>query len=306
MCATDSDGNWTVAPATSTPDARLCMPQHLSSNPATFFVRTVQSTTGQGKGCRDIEIVVDSGSDSSCLPLSWGDVGIECANSQENFRDAQGHRITGSKTRMAVLQIGEVQFKERWLLSSVSRPLFSVGKLTKQGWNIIHDEHGVPHLTSPDASLRVPMHYCHNSLHTTGMISSLTACDDREPSVMALEVSGPWLALGDQFQEVTSGVYARRDMSDCLLDCTVPLTHLGVQFRTTLRQESTGWDVFELNTPLSSLESEAAFVPSRIHHIITIGSCNKVKIDELFGRVPPARRERASGDAESDAGLMSR
>ncbi|CAE7616396.1 GIP [Symbiodinium natans] len=104
--------------------------------------------------------------------------------------------------------------------------------------------------------------------------------------------------------EVTSGVYARRDMSDCLLDCTVPLTHLGVQFRTTLRQEASGWAVFELNTPLSSLDlSEASFVPSRIHNIITIGSCSKINIDELFGRVPPARRDHVSEDAESDAGL---
>ena len=308
MSATDGDEDWTVCdgvlPATATTDACLCTPHYPSSNPATFFVQTVQSTAGQQGGCRDIEIVVDSGSDASCLPLSWGDVGIECANSQENFRDAQGHPITGSKTRMAVLQIGQVQFKERWLLSSVSRPLFSVGKLMKQGWNIIHDEHGVPHLMNPDASLRVPMHYCHNSLHATGMISSVTACDDRGPSVLALEISGPWLALNDRFQEVTSGVYARRDMSDCLLDCTVPLTHLGVQFRTTLRQEASGWAVFELNTPLSSLElSEASFVPSRIHNIITIGSCSKINIDELFGRVPPARRDHVSEDAESDAGL---
>ena len=57
------------------------------------------------------------------------------------------------------------------------------------------------------------MHYCPNSLHATGMISSVTACDDRGPSVLALEISGPWFALNDRFQEVISGVHARRDMS---------------------------------------------------------------------------------------------
>ena len=114
-----------------------------------------------------------------------------------------------------MLQIGETKFKERWLLASVTQPLFSVGKLLKQGWNIIHDSQLVPHLTSPDGQVRVPMHYQHNSLHATG-----TICN---------------------------GVCARRDFSASLIDCSVALHHLGVQFRTTIRQDSAGWNVFELN-----------------------------------------------------------
>ena len=113
---------------------------------------------------QDIQVVVDSGSDASCLPLSWASVGTAADASDDSFRDAQGHPIHGSEMRTATLQIGDVCFKERWLVSSVTQPLFSVGKLLRQGWNIIHDDDIVPHLTNPNGSVRVPLYYKHNSL----------------------------------------------------------------------------------------------------------------------------------------------
>ena len=85
---------------------------------------------------------------------------------------------------MAVLQIGDVRFKERWLLSSVTvmtQPLFSVGKLMKQGWDIIHDDQRVPHLTSPDGQVRVPMCYQRNSLRATGVLCNISACRETTP-----------------------------------------------------------------------------------------------------------------------------
>ena len=90
-------------------------------------------------------------------------------------------------------------------------------------------------------------------------------------------------------------MYARRDFSTSLIDCSVALHHLGVQFRTTIRQDSTGWNVFELNQDVSLLEQhEAEFEPSRLHQLITIGSCERVDVNSLFGRVPPPTLAAAS------------
>ena len=195
-----------------------------------------------------------------------------------------------------MLQIGDVKFKERWLLSSVTQPLFSVGKLMKQGWNIIHDSQRVPHLTSPDGQVKVPMHYQRNSLRATGTICNVSTCPDSAPAVRALEVRDPWLSLQDKFEQVGPGIYARRDFSASLIDCSVTLHHLGVQFRTTIRQDSTGWNVFELNQDVSLLEQhEAEFEPSRLHQLITIGSCERVDVNSLFGRVPPPTLSTTSG-----------
>ena len=151
----------------------------------------------------DVQVVVDSGSDASCLPVSWASVGCAGGKDPNTFKDAQGNPITGSQTRMAVLKIGDVSFKERWLLSSVTQPLFSVGKLMKQEWNIVHDHDRVPHLTSPDGQVRLPLYYQRNSLRASGVICNVVACFDTLPeqAVRALEVTDPWLKLSDQFHE---------------------------------------------------------------------------------------------------------
>ena len=136
--------------------------------------------------------------------------------------------------------------------------------------------------------VRVPMHYQHNSLHATGTICNVTTCTDNAPAVRALEVRDPWLSLQDKFEQVCPGMCARRDFSASLIDCSVALRHLGVQFRTTVRQDSTGWNLFELNQDVSLLEQhEAEFEPSRLRQLITIGSCERVDVNSLFGKVPP-------------------
>ena len=283
MSYSDNDGIWTVDDSLES----ACVVDIADQQSSVFEQKPLHVHAVQ-YASQDIQVVVDSGSDASCLPLSWAGIGLEGGKDPNSYRDAQGDAIKGSQTRTAVLQIGETKFKERWLLSSVTQPLFSVGKLLKQGWNIIHDSQLVPHLTSPDGQVRVPMRYQHNSLHATGTICNVTTCTDSPPAVRALEVRDPWLSLKDAFEEVRPGVYARRDFSASLIDCSVALHHLGVQFRTTIRQDSTGWNVFELNQDVTLLEQhEAEFEPSRLYQVITIGSCERVDVNSLFGKVPP-------------------
>ena len=120
----------------------------------------VQRGTHQEQEAVDIEVVVDSGSDASCLPMSWASIGRHGGADSQWYRDAQGHRISGRETRTATIEIGGVKFREQWLLSSVTQPLFCIGKLMrKSGWDIIHDDGRVPHLTSPDGAVRVPLFY---------------------------------------------------------------------------------------------------------------------------------------------------
>ena len=123
----------------------------------------------------------------------------------------------------------------------------------------------------------------------------------------ALEVDDVWLQLSGHFEQLRPGIFARRDNSTCLLDCLVPLSQHGVSYRTTLRQESSGWQVFELNQDITRVDDpEPSFEPERMWHIITIGSTEPLSVDTLFRRVsPPARpsRDFSGDDAESEAGL---
>ncbi|CAE7264057.1 unnamed protein product [Symbiodinium sp. CCMP2592] len=294
----------------------------------------------------EIEVVVDSGSDASCLPLSWAHVGRADGASLDSFRDAQGRMIRGSQMRTAVLQIDGVQFKERWLLSSVTQPLFSVGKLLRRGWDIIHSD-GVPYLTNPGGTVRVPMHYRHNSLHARGSIMSVVVCandclsDDREDdaarhhepqeaelddeqvrgndqqvevprsaeadspvaaAVRALKLGSAWLNLGSQYTEMQPGIFARQDQSDRFLDVSVPLSHHGVGFRTTLQYDGAEWKLIEINCLISLFDDlEKEFEPKGSRHIITIGSVDPLQVEKLFDHQPVAWNDESYDGEYADA-----
>ncbi|CAE7787367.1 RE1 [Symbiodinium sp. CCMP2592] len=324
LACTDGDGEWTVCHGKSL-DLR-CAALDNASEPCpeelpdlAEAIEALDAATAARSLCAvqrsrdagthpepvDIEVVVDSGSDASCLPMSWGTIGKSGGADSQWYRDAQGNRISGREMRTATIEIAGVKFREHWLLSSVTQPLFCVGKLMKRnGWDIIHDADRVPHLTSPDARVRVPLFYKNYSLHAKGFIRGVTASEaEGQPGIRALEVSGPWLELSEEFHEVSPLVYARRDFSDCFVDCSVALSvphlSLGVQYRTTLVQDGASWNVIELNQDLSLLEQpEAEFEPKQTRHVITIASCDKIDVDVLFN-------QRAAGppEAEQDANM---
>ena len=97
----------------------------------------VQRGTHQEQEAVDIEVVVDSGSDASCLPMSWASIGRHGGADSQWYRDAQGHRISGRETRTATIEIGGVKFREQWLLSSVTQPLFCIGKTSRSDSSLL-------------------------------------------------------------------------------------------------------------------------------------------------------------------------
>ena len=262
-------------------------------------IRAVQGAV-DARTSHDIQVVVDSGADASCLPYSWAGVGVCSEESSDKYWDAQGRALEASQTREAVITIGHVSFKERWLLSSVTQPLFCVGKLMRQGWDIVHDDARVPFLCNPQRTVRVPMFYKRNSLHAKGSICTVSSepnadasslprapveiLPERRGSVNALELGDPWLKLKAEYVELSPGVYARRDEAHTLLDCLVHLGHVGVSYRTTLILGPTGWNLLELNTELAKVTEED--VPSkRAQQLITIASVKPLDFTAAVGRI---------------------
>ncbi|CAE7194541.1 unnamed protein product [Symbiodinium sp. CCMP2592] len=279
----------------------------------------------------EIEVVVDSGSDASCLPLSWAHVGRADGASLDNFRDAQGRMIRGSQMRTAVLQIDGVQFKERWLLSSVTQPLFSVGKLLRRGWDIIHHD-GVPYLTNPGGTVRVPMHYRHNSLHARGSIMSVVMCandclsDDREDDAarhhepQEAELDDEQVHGNDQQVEVPQS--AEADGPDAAAVRALKLgsawLNLGSQYTEMqpgifARQDQSDrfldvsydgaeWKLIEINCLISLFDDlEKEFEPKGSRHIITIGSVHPLQVEKLFDHQPVAWNDDSYDGEYADA-----
>ena len=89
------------------------------------------------------EIILDSGSDATVLPLNFGEKGVASRNQDSFLRDAQGTRISTEGVRdvhivFQTLDGREVVVKDTAHVSSkVDSPLISYGKLLKHGWGIM-------------------------------------------------------------------------------------------------------------------------------------------------------------------------
>ena len=85
-------------------------------------------------------VIIDSGADVSCIPLSFASCGVSSpGDCVMHVRDAQGGSMQVKDERIVdfVLQSpshGHVTIRERCIVADVLQPLISMGRLIKQGW----------------------------------------------------------------------------------------------------------------------------------------------------------------------------
>ena len=113
MAASDSDGSWTHSPSYS---------QHL---------RAVTNMDVHESCMDECDVILDSGADTSALPLKYAAVGVEGPKPDTCFVDAQGAPLTVQATRLANIQFGDVTFRDRFIISDVTCPLLSLGNVLR-------------------------------------------------------------------------------------------------------------------------------------------------------------------------------
>ena len=107
------------------------------SSCATLDLRAVQATCVEPTcDYQGVDVILESGADHSCLPMSFAQVGARGSPARAQFRDAQGKVIDAQETRVATMEIGGISFKEHWLVAPVTAPLLSLGKLLRTGWSV--------------------------------------------------------------------------------------------------------------------------------------------------------------------------
>ncbi|CAE7041880.1 unnamed protein product [Symbiodinium sp. CCMP2592] len=119
---------------------------------------------------QDIEIVLDSGADHSCLPAAFGSTGTSAPPLQATFRDAQGNVISPTSVRNAKLDLGPLTITETWLIGPVTTPLLSLGKLYCQGFTVGRVNNELKLFREGDEAYGVPVFMKHNSLCVRGSI----------------------------------------------------------------------------------------------------------------------------------------
>ena len=91
------------------------------------------------------EIILDSGADTSALPLSYGDVGESCNDvGLQDYIDAQGGKLDIRDTRLATVDLGNgVILRERFIIANISSPLLAMGHIVRAGWELHHLSDGI-------------------------------------------------------------------------------------------------------------------------------------------------------------------
>ena len=83
-----------------------------------------------------VEIILDSGADCSMLPREYAGVGHQAPSGLSGrYVDAQGHKLEVADMRVAEVCVGDLVFKDQFVISDVTSPLLCLGKLSRAGWS---------------------------------------------------------------------------------------------------------------------------------------------------------------------------
>ena len=95
------------------------MPGRSTFGPYMQHVRAVSSVDDANENSFTCDVILDSGADTSALPLRFGTAGTECPSPSTSYVDAQGMPLAIASTRLAHVQFGDVVFKEKFIVSDI-------------------------------------------------------------------------------------------------------------------------------------------------------------------------------------------
>ena len=286
MSATDSDECWTLSPSCK---------QH---------VRAVSNMEQCAFFSDECDVILDSGADTSALPLQYASVGIEGPAPSTCYVDAQGTPLDVQSTRVANVQFGDVTFRERFIVSDITCPLLSLGNVLKSGWSIVHHE-GQPWLMKGDK--KVAVSFRNNSLCARGQISVVTEVDNvvSRPAVRAIQLGIVLRSLVPGWNRINPHLFAIKTVRPRHVDTTMcPADELMWHRTTLVYREEIGWELDEYCERISdiqhSLEDEF-YNPESVVEVITIAHKHAMQ-DEYLGFFMEERPSANPGNVnEGDA-----
>ena len=134
MSCTDGDMDWTISPDLTM--LGTCCTDVSSFSCIHNHVRVVSRATKQ-QISMPCEVILDSGADTSVLPLCYSELGTSCPGPSTTFVDAQGCPLVIESTRLATVQFGDVSFREKFIVADVTAPLIALGHIIRSGWNLM-------------------------------------------------------------------------------------------------------------------------------------------------------------------------
>ena len=252
-------------------------------------------------GC---EIVLDSGSDATVIPMSVAGAGKPSVSQSSFLRDAQGSQIDVSSVRdiNVVLHSMDgrcITFRDRGHVSSkVDQPLLSFGKLLRHGWSIVAGDNGSGPVLGHECGAKIPISFRNHSVTVHGEVRMV---EDAAVRVISVDIPRSWQRLRNgwytmegesEFPMCVSGGSHFVDTSQQLLVTEYP-------YRTTVAyNDNRGWEIIELCERVFPMDDKAAKINERYQSLITLASTAVLSPSE-FGMVvlDDAMQGGASGSA---------
>ena len=159
MSQSDAKGLWSYSADVHSLSWDPCME-------SSCFVCAVQSLDTVPSEAEMTDVILDSGADVSCLPLSYGQYGSSHGSASLGLRDAQGESLAVQDLREVSFivhdETGEpVIWKEVCAIAPVTQPLLCKGKLMRSGWWPKRE----PYMCMEhESGVKVPMSFRGNSL----------------------------------------------------------------------------------------------------------------------------------------------
>ena len=133
---------------------------------------------------QQIEVILDSGADLSLIPLWLAKEGTplkKSSNNHSGLQDAQGNRIPQKGLRLLTLTFvkpsrnGEppsiCRITEAFIVADVLNPLLAIGKLVREGWEIVTTNEGRV-FVDLEKETEIPVHFKKNSRASIAFIQT--------------------------------------------------------------------------------------------------------------------------------------
>ena len=240
ICLRD-DRPWRPKPISSSchSESSTCFDgSHLTRQPC--HVRALSFQDGN----QVTEILVDSGSDATVVPLAFADCG-RALDGVSNLVDCQGNRLSTSELRefSFVLQSScgrTIRFKEVGHVSAtITCPIISYGRLFRRGWRI-GGNNDTPVLEHPQSNVAINMALKNESFVLQGSIRRL-----QQVSAIRVEIPQRWTQLTKGWYSTGNDLFLCKSTGECFIDPTEQYSIDEFPFRTTLALRADGWEVVE-------------------------------------------------------------
>ena len=261
-------------------------------------IRAVKSTC---------DIILDSGSDATVIPVSMIAAGNASQDQTSYLRDAQGARIETEGVRdvsiiLTTVDGVDITIRDKAHVSSrVDCPLISYGKLLRHGWGIVPE--GDKSYLVHSSGVKVDISFKQNSLVVAGVVRMVSE------AVRVIDVDIP-----KRWQDLKNGWYRTKDNTPLcashgrnFVDCLKHYTISDWPYRTTVGyRDGVGWQVIELCQSVFQLDDRAAPISGGYSKLLTMLSKQIVSIVD-FGmamtNISPVQpsKPRASVPSMSDS-----